>query len=60
MKFFGLDITQKNYGYFGVRRCSECGGLKDVEYVKLKAVFRFFFIPIPLKTLKRFLVCDKC
>ena len=60
MRLFGLDIMQKNMGYFGVRRCTECGGLKDVEYVKLKAVFRVFGLPIPLKTLKRFLVCDKC
>ena len=60
MKLFGLDIVQQNLGYFGVRRCSECGGLKDVDYVKIRAVFRLFGIPIPLQTLKRFLVCSKC
>ena len=60
MKFFGPDVVKKNKGYFGVRKCSKCNTLMEVNLLELRGVVRLFFIPIKTYITKRFLVCNKC
>lgn len=60
MKFIGPDIHKVNKGYFGIRRCSTCNELKEVNLLEIKGVVRLFFIPVKTFITKRFLVCEKC
>lgn len=60
MKPFGLDIVKKDKGYFGVRQCTQCGGLKDVNLIELTGVDRFLFIPVKKHITKRYLYCSGC
>jgi len=60
MKFIGPDVVKNNKGYFGVRRCSKCNELKEVNLLELKGVVRFFFLPVKTYITKRYLVCNTC
>jgi len=60
MKFFGLDVKTNEKGYFGVRRCTECKSLRDVNLVEITGVERMFFIPVKKLANKRFLICTTC
>lgn len=60
MKFFGTDVKTEEKGYFGIRRCTECNALRDVNLVEIYGTERMFFIPIKKLGLKRFLVCSSC
>ena len=60
MKFFGTDVKTEEKGYFGIRRCTECNALRDVNLVDIHGTERMFFIPIKKLGLKRFLVCSTC
>jgi hypothetical protein len=60
MKAFGLDVVKKDKGYFGVRQCSQCGGLVDVHLLELTGVDRFCFLPVKIHITKRYLHCSKC
>ena len=60
MKFFGLNIKTKEKGYFGVRRCTECNALRDVNLVEIYGTERMFFIPTKKLNVKRFLICTSC
>ena len=60
MKFLGTDIKTDEKGYFGVRRCTECNALKDVNLIEVHGIERVFFMPIKKLGLKRFLICSSC
>lgn len=60
MKFFGLDIKTNEKGYFGVRRCTGCKTLRDVNLVEIYGVERVCFIPVKKLSSKRFLICTTC
>ena len=60
MKIFGADIIKKEKGFFGVRKCSNCNELREVTYLELQGVERFFFIPVKKYITKRYLHCSKC
>jgi hypothetical protein len=60
MKIFGADIVKKEKGFFGVRKCSNCNELREVTYLELQGVERFFFIPVKKYITKRYLYCTKC
>lgn len=60
MKFFGLDVKTNEKGYFGVRRCTECKALRDVNLVEINGVERVCFIPTKKLASKRFLICTTC
>ena len=60
MKFIGDSVETTNLGYFGIRRCENCGGFKDVDLVEIKKVFRFCFLNLKTYAVKRFLVCHTC
>ena len=60
MKFFGLDVKTSEKGYFGVRRCSECKSLRDVNLIEINGVERFFFMPRKTHPTKHFLICATC
>ena len=60
MKLFGLDVVKKNRGYFGVRQCTQCGKLVDVNLLELTGIDRFLFIPVKKYITKRYLHCSKC
>lgn len=61
MKLLGYDIKEENKGYFGVRRCTECGNnLRDVDLTVLSKCFYILGIPIKTVEQKHFLVCKNC
>lgn len=60
MKAFGLDVVKKDKGFFGVRQCTQCGGIVDVNLLELTGVDRFLFIPVKKYVTKRYLSCTKC
>ncbi len=60
MKAFGVDVVKKDRGFFGVRKCSQCGCLVDVNLVDLVGVERFLFIPVSKYMTKHYLHCSKC
>ena len=60
MKFFGLDVKTDEKGYFGIRRCTECKALRDVNLVEICGVERMFFVPVKKHACKRFLICTTC
>ena len=60
MKAFGMDIIKKDSGYFGVRECSNCGKLVDVNLLELTGVERFLFLPVKTYVTKRYLKCIHC
>ena len=60
MKFWGIDIKQKNNGYFGVRRCTNCNQIRDVELMELQGKKCVCFFPVKDLGTKRFLICSHC
>lgn len=60
MKIFGADVVKKEKGFFGVRKCSNCNELVDVNYLELQGIERFLFIPVKKYITKRYLHCSKC
>lgn len=60
MKIFGRDVTETKKGYFGVRRCTICKALRDVNLLELKGVERFLFLPVKRLGIQRYLICEKC
>ncbi|MBQ8430899.1 MAG: hypothetical protein IJX26_03020 [Clostridia bacterium] len=60
MKFWGVDVKSREKGYFGIRKCSECGKLQDVDLLEVDGFKCYCFFPIKKLGTKRFLVCSKC
>lgn len=60
MRFFGVDTSKKDNGYFGIRKCEVCGDLRDVNLIELTGTERFFGIPIKKLGIRRFLMCTSC
>lgn len=60
MKCFGLDIIKNDKGFFGVRQCTNCSKLVDVNLIELTGVDRFLFMPVKKYITKRYLCCEKC
>jgi len=60
MKFFGLDTKQIKKGYFGVRRCTNCNSLNDVNLVELNTTQCVCFFSIKKYPTRHFLVCSNC
>lgn len=60
MKVFGVDVKQKNKGYFGIRKCEVCGGLRDVNLIEVSGCEKFLCVPIKKLGIRRFLMCTTC
>ena len=60
MKVFDIKLKERNKGYLGIRRCTVCRDLIDVDLILVKR--KFYFLGIPLYTIgtNRCLKCKKC